>query len=38
MIYSFGLPLFEFAMIRYGFRKNLIKNKKFAQRFDLFYG
>jgi hypothetical protein len=37
LIYCLGLPLFEFSMIRYGFRKRLIENESFKERFELFY-
>ena len=37
LVYCLGLPLFEFSMIRYGFRKGLITDKKFRERFDIFY-
>ena len=37
MIYLFGLPIFEFSMIHYGFAKGLIKKGEFKERFSVFY-
>ena len=37
MIYLCGLPIFEFSMIQYGFKKGLVDKGEFKERFSVFY-